>query len=108
LLPSSAFLLAFIFTTVPPKPAPINLEIADKSQSFLQFYAAASQPGVDEAERWALWQKMYHFAAVPPTPEGERMARSMLDKAWPRYAAAMPVIRSGGRVNSSPTQAVSD
>ena len=95
MLPGSAFLLAFLFTSAPSKPGRINLEIVDKSQSFLQFYAAASKPGIDEAKRWALWQKMYHFAAVPPTPEGERMARSMLDQAWTRYAAALPVIRSG-------------
>ena len=42
-----------------------------------------------------MWKQFYDFAAVPPTPEGDRIARDLLDKAWPRYAAALPAIRRG-------------
>lgn len=34
------------------------------------------------------------MAAVPPGPEGDVMARKLLDKAWPRYAALIPVLPS--------------
>jgi hypothetical protein len=32
------------------------------------------------------------MAAVPPGPEGEAMARKLLDKAWPRYLSLIPVL----------------
>ncbi len=35
-------------------------------------------------------KKEYGIAAVPPTPEGDALARKQLDAAWPRYAALMP------------------
>lgn len=38
---------------------------------------------------------MYHFAAIPPTPEGEKMARRLFDQAWPRYPSVLDRIRSG-------------
>lgn len=37
-----------------------------------------------------MWQKEYGIAAVPPTPQGEALARKQLDAAWPRYAALVP------------------
>ncbi len=78
--------------------APLNapaLEIRDITPKFLRFYEAASQPGVDEAKRWELWKKLYGFAAVPPTSEGARMARTMLNGAWAKFGAALPLIRRG-------------
>ena len=38
---------------------------------------------------------MYHFAAVPPTPQGEKMARTLFDQAWPRYPSVLERIRGG-------------
>jgi len=73
----------------------VSLQVVDLTSKFLRFYAAASKLGVDEAERWRLWNEMYGFAAVPPTPEGSKMARSMLDQAWPRFASALPLIQKG-------------
>jgi hypothetical protein len=81
----------------------VSLEIRDITPKFIAFYDAASQPGIDEAQRWKLWQTMYGFAAVPPTPEGDKMARKMLDEAWPRYKNAMSDIRKGiGAIDPPP------
>lgn len=65
-----------------------TLDIANRVTKFEKFYADAKS--LDEAARWALWKKEYGIAAVPPTPEGEALARQQLDAAWPRYAALMP------------------
>lgn len=72
----------------------LKLTIVDLAPRFLDFHAAAQ--GATPDARWALWERRYDFAAVPPTPEGAKIARTLLDTAWPRYAEAMPVIRAGG------------
>jgi hypothetical protein len=91
-------IIAALASTVAPLAAAaqqVTLEVKDITPKFVAFYDAASKPGVDEAERWKLWQTLYGFAAVPPTPEGEKMARTMLDEAWPKFKAEMPLIRRG-------------
>jgi hypothetical protein len=65
-----------------------TLDISDRVPKFEKFYADAQ--GLDEAARWALWKKEYGIAAVPPTPEGDTMARAQLDAAWTNYAALIP------------------
>jgi hypothetical protein len=70
-----------------------TIEVVDLSPQFLDFYQAAV--GTDANTRWKLWGEKYGFAAVPPTPEGNEMARKMLDEAWPRYADILPLIRRG-------------
>jgi len=79
-----------------PVPAhsasPVTLRIKNDVPKFVRFYRDASRPGVTEAQRWALWQKEYGMAAVPPTPDGEKLARTQLDAAWPKYAALMPAL----------------
>lgn len=95
-------LLTLLFTSLNRQPPstdpPVSVTIDDRSPKFLAFYSKATAENADEAERWKLWKEMYHFAAVPPTPEGEQMARKMLDQAWPRYAVALPRIRTGAAV----------
>jgi hypothetical protein len=71
----------------------VTLTIRDYSPRFLDFHAAAQ--GLDPDARWKAWQDRYGFAAVPPGPEGEAVARRLLDAAWPRYPAALPLIRRG-------------
>jgi len=60
----------------------------------LPFYGAASKEGVTAEQRWALWRSMYDFAAVPPGPDGEAMARTLLDHAWPEYPSVLDRIRT--------------
>ena len=95
---SESVLLSLVFLAhglfAQPQPAPV-LTIRDLTPKFLTFYQAAEQEHATESRRWELWQKLYGFAAVPPTPEGDAMARKILDNAWPKYAAALPVIRQG-------------
>ena len=89
--------------TEPPKKVPParsevvdgqrRLHIVDLSPRFLDFYRAAAN--VDANARWQLWNEKYGFAAVPPTPEGQQLARKLLDDAWPRYPQALPLIREG-------------
>jgi hypothetical protein len=90
-LSASIFAIAQVARGVPP---PV-LTIEDLTPKFLAFYKEASKEHVDEARRWELWQQLYAFAAVPPTPEGQLMARKILDDAWERYKAALPAIERG-------------
>ncbi len=83
------------FTAGAAKAPEVSLQIVDLTPKFLRFYIIASKPGVDESQRWQFWNEMYGFAAVPPTPEGRKMARSMLDQAWPKFSSALPLIREG-------------
>jgi hypothetical protein len=69
--------------------------IEDISPKFVDFYDAASAPGVTPDQRWALWKSKYDFAAVPPIATRDKLAREQLDEAWPKYAAAMPRLRRG-------------
>ena len=82
-------------TSAASRAPELSLQVVDLTPRFLLFYEAASKPGVDENERWRLWHDMYGFAAVPPTPEGQKMARSLLDDAWPRFASALGLIKKG-------------
>ncbi|MGH6889545.1 MAG: DUF2268 domain-containing putative Zn-dependent protease [Rhizomicrobium sp.] len=65
-----------------------SLDVVDRVPQFETFYRDAGR--LDEAQRWSLWQKEYGIAAVPPTPQGQKMARTQLDAAWPRYRGLIP------------------
>lgn len=88
-----ALLMAWAFPAATPAstdgPA-VKLQIQNDVPKFERFYRDASKPGVTEAQRWELWRKEYGIAAVPPTPEGDALARKQLDAVWPRYATLMP------------------
>jgi hypothetical protein len=71
----------------------IRLHVVDITPQFLDFYEAAK--ALPPGQRFAEWKKRYGFAAVPPTPQGDAIARKLLDSAWPKYEAALPVIRRG-------------
>ncbi len=83
-------LLLWLFT-----PPVIHVQVTDLTPKFLHFYETANQQQADEGKRWQLWKQMVDFAAVPPTPQGDEMARKMLDDAWRRYPQAMTTIRAG-------------
>ena len=70
-----------------------TVSLKDLSPRFLDFYAAAH--GLAPDARFTAWQDRYGFAAVPPTPQGDAVARRLLDAAWPKYEAALSTIRAG-------------
>jgi hypothetical protein len=70
--------------------APHVLDIDNGVQKFETFYADATTRPLDADARFALWQKEDGLAAVPPGPDGDAMARHLLDTAWDRYPALMP------------------
>ncbi|MCK6427931.1 MAG: hypothetical protein L6Q72_02420 [Burkholderiaceae bacterium] len=70
-----------------------TVTVIDLSPRFLDFYRAAK--GKDPETRWRLWQERYGFAAVPPTPEGMRLARKLLEGAWERYPQILSLVERG-------------
>lgn len=77
------------------RPADVTVTITDLSPKFLAFHTAAEQEKASPDRRWELWKQIYDFAAVPPTSKGEKMARRLLDQAWPRYPSVLEQIRAG-------------
>ena len=77
---------------------PVHLTVKDITPKFLSFYNEAVKQNASEQERWDLWKKIYHFAAVPPTPQGDSIARELLDNAWPRYSSVIGLIQKGASV----------
>ena len=73
-------------------PETHSQEIVDRVARFKAFYAEAAATPLDEGARWALWKKEYGIAAVPPGPEGDKIARQLLHSAWAKYPALMPKI----------------
>jgi hypothetical protein len=55
-----------------------GVTITDLSPRFLVFYDSASAASLDASERWLMWKRLYGFAAVPPTPFGDSLARRLL------------------------------
>lgn len=78
--------------TVPPSA---SVTVVDLTPKFLAFYDSARSLNADPDLRWQLWRRLYNFAAVPPTPFGQELARRLLDSAWVRYPVAISVIRHG-------------
>jgi hypothetical protein len=73
-----------------------RVTVVDLTPRFLAFFDSASaRPSMSADERYAMWRRLYGFAAVPPTPLGQQFARRLLDGAWTRYPAALPRIRRG-------------
>jgi hypothetical protein len=60
-------------------------KVTDLSQKFVDFYDSSVGEHADPDRRWKLWKSKYDFAAVPPIPAGQKMAREQLDAAWAKY-----------------------
>lgn len=86
-----------LLAQTPAKPGeqPFTVEIRDLSPKFIDFYDASVQMNADPDQRWKLWKEKYDFAAVPPIPAGDKMAREQLDAAWDKYSDAMKRLRLG-------------
>jgi len=80
----------------------LSVQIIDLTPKFLKFYDTATIKNPDPDSRWQLWQQMYGFAAVPPGPDGQKMARTLLDNAWPKYPSVINRIRLGASVLNPP------
>ena len=76
----------------------INLNTKDITPKFLSFYDSATKQNTSEGKRWSLWKNMYDFAATPPTPQGDSIARKLLDQAWLRYPSIISLIKKGASV----------
>jgi hypothetical protein len=95
--------LAFTFTQFHPGSAPpiagqvaeVEMRVTDLSPRFVRFHELATAEGADPDRRWELWREHYGFAALPPVPERDSMARALLDEAWPHYLSVMERIRAG-------------
>ncbi len=74
---------------------PVEIRVTDLTHRFLAFYHAALEEDADADRRWELWQEHYGFAALPPVPERDSIAREMLEEAWPRYPEVMDRVRRG-------------
>lgn len=81
-----------------PATSLVHLKTRDLTPKFLMFYDSASKTNLPADERFALWKQLYGFAATPPTPEGDSIARSLLDNAWHRYGSNLPLIKQGAGV----------
>jgi hypothetical protein len=66
------------------------LNIDNRVPRFETFYAHATARPTDADARFKLWQDEDGLAAVPPGPDGDAMARQLLDAAWSRYPALVP------------------
>ena len=87
-----ALALILLMATAAASP---TITIKDLTPKFLAFYRAATARHLSPEARFALWQTDYGFAAVPPTPAGDAMARRLLDAAWPKYPGVMARIERG-------------
>lgn len=94
----------FLSSAVQAQPAPpqrseqksgtITLQTVDLTPSFLTFFEKAK--GTEGDARFALWKEHYNFAAIPPGPQGEAIARRLLDGAWERYGREIDTLKGGG------------
>lgn len=89
----SALALAVLVSPAEPQA---RLTVKDVTPRFMAFWRAASaEPQADGDRRFALWKTYDDFAAVPPTREGDVMARNLLAAAWPKYPALISRIAVG-------------
>jgi hypothetical protein len=62
-----------------------TLDIDDRVPKFEKFHADATAGPLSADARFALWEKEDGIAAVPPGPQGDALARKLLDAAWDKY-----------------------
>lgn len=73
----------------------VSITVKDLTPKFLTFYRAAAGAHLSAEQRFKLWKQDDGFAAVPPTPQGDQIARKLLDVAWPKYPSALSRIEKG-------------
>jgi hypothetical protein len=85
---------ALLLLASPALAADHVLDIDNRVGRFETFYAHATAAPMDADARFKLWQTEDGLAAVPPGPQGDTMARKLLDDAWDRYPALAPQLDS--------------
>ncbi|HWD26419.1 MAG TPA: DUF2268 domain-containing putative Zn-dependent protease [Rhizomicrobium sp.] len=88
------FLAALALLATPAVAAEHTFDIVDRVGKFQTFYVDATRAALTGDARFALWQKEDGIAAVPPGPDGDAMARTLLDAAWDRYLPLMTQLPS--------------
>src|SRR5690625_298982 len=73
----------------------MHVDVVDLSPKFLAFYNEAIEQNLQADARRDMWRSMYGVAAVPPTPEGTRMAGQLLEAAWDKYPVVLERIKAG-------------
>jgi hypothetical protein len=81
---------ALLLLASPAFAADHVLDIDNRVGKFETFYAHATAKPLDADARFKLWQTEDGLAAVPPGPDGDAMARKLLDDAWSQYPALVP------------------
>lgn len=79
-----------LLASAPAFAADHVLDIDNRVGKFETFHAHATAKPMDADARFKLWQTEDGLAAVPPGPDGDAMARKLLDDAWSKYPALMP------------------
>lgn len=104
----SVSLVAAVLSLAPTTVLPASsgsITYRDLTPRFMTFYRSATATPHSADERFAVWKQDYGFAAVPPTPDGDKIARKLLDEAWTRYPRALPRIEAGASgLKPSPEQ----
>jgi hypothetical protein len=62
-----------------------KVEVINLIPKFLMFYEKANVEGLDNNDRWSLWEEYYNFAAVPPGDDGRKLAKKLFEQAWGKY-----------------------
>ena len=69
-----------------------GLQVTNLVPKFEAFYREVGALSLTPDQRWDMWREKYGFAAVPPTPEGQTLARKQLDAVWSRYTVLVPTM----------------
>ena len=87
--------LIMVALATPLRGAEVTMTVRDLTPRFLTFYQEAVATHAPPDQRFALWKRDYDFAAVPPPPQGDQIARKLLDAAWPEYPSVLDQIKAG-------------
>lgn len=79
-----------------------SIRFNDLTPNFIKFYNQAVNEKANPDRRWELWNEFYGFAAVPPTEEGKKKARQLLDEAWDKYHDIIDELRKGPNILPDP------
>ncbi|MBR7552693.1 DUF2268 domain-containing putative Zn-dependent protease [Allobacillus sp. GCM10007491] len=71
-----------------------QIEVKSFIPKFITFYEKATKQKCTKEERWNLWKEHYNFAAIPPGPDGQTLAKELLEHAWDQYEERFDYIKN--------------